>query len=335
MKYYALNMIKGHMNQVFFKNQIPKEEKKHFNELISIVHLNDVLGFNKIHVGAGADLRNLFDEEQIEKINLYLMMKNKAFLIPDKVLKQAHYKQDNIMTFDYESVEDITKARMAAMESPAYVVQKLKEAHEIAVKKALLSSYGDVSDVDFDKKTYLAIDFEFNPTGQDKFHLSHITEIGLSYINGKDITTEHYIVTEHREAKSESKKLLQDSFNFGVSQFISSQEVRAILENALTRSDTLVFHEQSCDVRYFEHNRINLDKHKIYDTQMVYRKNLIPEGEADTGKRLKTFLEDNMIVAKNMHNAGNDSHYTAMVFKSQVKDVFALERRKNYAPKLK
>lgn len=335
MKYYALNMIKGHMNEVFFKNKTSKEEKKHFNELISIVHLNEVLGFNKLHVGAGSDVRNLFDEDQIEKINLYLMMKNKAFQIPDKVLKKANYTQDNVMTFDYQSVEDITKARMVAMESPAYIIQKLKDAQEMAVKKALLSSYGDISDVDFDKKTYLAIDFEFNPTSKDKFHLSQITEIGLSYINGKNITTEHYIVTEHRETKSESKKLLQDSFNFGISQFISIQDVRAILENALTKSNILVFHEQSCDVRYFEHNKINLDNHKIYDTQMVYRKNLVPEGEADTGKKLKTFLDDNMIISKNRHNAGNDAHYTAMVFKAQVKNILAIERRKTYAPKQK
>lgn len=321
MKYYALNMIKGHMNEVFFRNKTSKEEKKHFNELISIVHLNEVLGFNTIHIGAGSDIRNLFDEDQIEKINLYLIMKNKAFKIPDKVLKKANYTQNNVITFDYKSVEDITKARMVAMESPAYIVQKLKEEHEMAVKKALIASYGDVSDVDFDKKTYLAIDFEFNPTGKDKFHLNQITEIGLSYINGKSITTEHYIVTEHRETKSDSKKLLQDSFNFGVSQFISSQDVRAILESALTKSSILVFHEQSCDVRYFEHNKINLDNHKIYDTQMVYRNNLIPEGESDTGKKLKTFLDDNMIISKNRHNAGNDAHYTSMVFKAQVNNI--------------
>lgn len=335
MKYFSLNMIKGHMNEVFFKNQTPKEEKKQFNELISIVHLNEVLGFDKLHIGAGSDVRNLFDEDQIEKINLYLMMKNKAFLIPDSVLKKANYKQDNVMTFDYHSVEDIMTARMEAMKSPAYVVQQLKDAHETAVKKALLSSYGDISDVDFDKKTYLAIDFEFNPTQQNKFHISQITEIGLSYITAGKINTEHYIVSEHSSNRSERRLLVQNSFDFGESKRISTVEVRGILEDALTKSNNLVFHEQSCDVRYFEHNKINLDNHKIYDTQMVYRKNLIPEGGEDTGKKLKTFLADNMIIAKNMHNAGNDAHYTAMLFKAQVKDILAIERRKTYAPKQK
>lgn len=48
---------------------------------MNIVELNESLGFNKIHIGAGSDIRNLFDEDQIEKFNLYLMMKNKSFLI--------------------------------------------------------------------------------------------------------------------------------------------------------------------------------------------------------------------------------------------------------------
>lgn len=334
MKYYAMNIIKGRMNEVFFRNQTSKEEKSHFNELTSLVNLNEVLEFDKIHVGVGADIRNLFDEDQIEKINLYLMMKNKAFLIPEHTLNKAIYKQDNIMTFDYQSPDDLTKARIVAMEAPAYILNKIKEEQVSANKRALLNTYGDVSDVDFDKKPYLAIDFEFNPTGKDKFHISQIIEIGLSYINGKEITTEHYIVNEHRESKSEAKKLLQDSFNFGQSKFIDSADVRTLLEDALSKSNNLVFHEQSCDVRYFDRNNISLANHRVYDTQIIYRNNLIPDGEPDTGKKLKVFLADNMIVAKNMHNAGNDAHYTAMLFKSQVKDVQALDRKQSQSAKL-
>lgn len=334
MKYYALNIIKGRMNQHFFKHDVPKEDRGQFNRLMNIVELNDSLGFDKIHIGAGSDVRNLFDEDQIEKFNLYLMMKNKSFLIPSSVLGKALYKEENIMTFDYNSPEDLTTARIAAQESPDYLAHKMQEEQKSAEKRALLDTYGDVSDVDFDKRTYLAIDFEFNPMEQDKFNIRQITEIGLSYINGKTITTEHYIVNEHRETKSESRKLLQDSFNFGTSQFIDSIEVRGILEHALMKSGHLVFHEQSCDVRYFEHNNISLKNHRVYDTQEVYRKNLVPDGEEATGKKLKTFLNDNMIISKNMHNAGNDAHYTAMVFKAQVKDVLAIERKKSYAPKI-
>jgi len=334
MKYYALNIIKGRMNQHFFKTDVSADEKKQFNQLMNIVELNESLGFNKIHIGAGSDIRNLFDEDQIEKFNLYLMMKNKSFLIPSSVLGKALYKDENVMTFDYSSPEDLTVARIAAQESPDYIAHKLIEEKKAAERRVLLDTYGDISDVDFDKKTYLAIDFEFNPMVQDKFNIRQITEIGLSYINGKTITTEHYIVNEHREAKSEARKLLQDSFNFGTSQFVDSSEVRGILEHALMKADNLIFHEQSCDVRYFEHNKISLKDHRVYDTQEVYRKNLVPDGEESTGKKLKTFLNDNMIISKNMHNAGNDAHYTAMVFKAQVKDILAIERRKTYAPKL-
>jgi len=335
MKYYAMNMIKGHMQQIFFKNGTSKEEKSQFNDLTNLVKLNEALGFDKIHIGAGSDVRNVFDEDQIEKINLYLMMKNKQFLIPQETLKKALYKQDNVITFDYEKPEDFETARRIAQQSPAYVMQKLKEEKIAAEKRALLDTYGNIKDVDFDKKTYLAIDFEFNPMTVDKFHISQITEIGLSYINGKDIVTEHYVVNEHREKKSEAKKLLQDSFNFGITTFIDSAEVKGILENALTKSGNLVFHEQSCDVRYFEHNKLSLQNHRVYDTQEIYRQNLAPVGQEHTGKKLKTFLADNMIIAKNTHNAGNDAHYTAMLFKVQVKDILANERKKTYASKIK
>lgn len=330
-----MGILKGHMQKSFFQNGLNKEDKSKFNDLTNIVKLNEALGFDKVHIGAGADIRNLFDGDQMEKINLYLMMKNKEYLIPETILKKALYKQDNVMTFDYEKPEDLTNARIAAQESPEYIMQKLKEEKLAAEKRALINTYGNVKDVDFDNKTYLAIDFEFNPMAFDKFHIRQITEIGLSYIRGKDIITEHYVVNEHRENKSEAKKQLQDSFNFGVTTFINSSDVMGILENALMKSENLVFHEQSCDVRYFEHNKLSLKNHRVYDTQEVYRQNLVPDGQEVTGKKLKTFLADNMIIAKNTHNAGNDAHYTAMLFKVQVKDILANERKKTYAAKIK
>lgn len=334
MKYYAINSIKGNMNLLLFKT-LTKEERTPFSQFFNIVHLNEVLGFNTIHIGGGSDVRNLFDEDQISKINLYLMMKDKRFVIPDNILEKAIYKSNNIMTFDYNTPRDLDTCRKIVMSTPSHLIEKMRAEKTKASKRAVLDTYGDIKDVDFDKNTYLSIDFEFNPNVSDVFDLKHITEIGLSYINGKTITTEHYIVNEHRENKTDKRKTLQDSFNFGVSQFISSNDVRAILEDALTKVQHLVFHEQSCDVKHFEENNMNLDKHRIYDTQEIYKKHLAPVGQEAMGKKLKAFLDDNMIISKNMHNAGNDSHYTAMLFKSQVKEVLALERRKTYVPKLK
>lgn len=332
MKYYAINSIKGDMNILLFKT-LTNEERTPFNQFSSIVHLNEVLGFNTIHIGGGANVRNLFDEDQISKINLYLMMKDKRFVIPEKILEKAIYTIDNIMTFNYSTPRDLDTCRKIVMATPTHLIQKMRADKTKASKRAVLDTYGDIKDVDFDKNTYLSIDFEFNPNVSDVFDLKHITEMGLSYINGKNIITEHYIVSEHRENKTEKRKALQDSFNFGVSQFISSHDVRSILEDALTKTKHLVFHEQSCDVKHFEANNMNLDQHRIYDTQEIYKKHLAPVGTESIGKKLKTFLNDNMIISKNMHNAGNDAHYTSMLFKSQVKDILAIERRKTYAPK--
>lgn len=333
MKHYAISSIRGNMNLLLFKT-LTEEERKPFSQFTNIVHLNEVLGFNTIHIGGGSEVRNLFNEDQISKINLYLMMKDKRFVIPESILEKALYTSDNIMTFDYNTPRDLDTCRKIVMSTPSHLIQKMRAEKTKASKRAVLDSYGDIKDVDFDKNTYLSIDFEFNPNVSDKFDLKHITEIGLSYINGKNITTEHYIVNEHREYKTETRKALQDSFNFGSSKFISSADVRNILEEALTKTKNLVFHEQSCDVKHFEENNINLDKHRIYDTQEIYKCHLAPVGEEGMGKKLKTFLNDNMIISKNMHNAGNDSHYTAMLFKAQVKDILAIERRKTYAPKL-
>ena len=321
MKYYAISMIKGHMNESFFKNNITKEERRQFNDLVDIVHLNDVLGFDKVHLGAGADIKILFDEDQLDKMNLYLMMKNKSFLIPEQILKKVIYKQDNIMTFDYETPDDLITARIAAQQSPDYVINQLKEEQIAAEKKALYAISGNINDVDFDRKTYLSIDFEFNPMSVDKFHIRQIVEVGLSYICGDEITTEHYIVNEHRETKSDRKKKLQDSFDFGTSKFINSADVIGILEDALTKSGNLIFHDKSGDIRYFERNKISLENHRIYDTQAIYKYNIAPDGETSNSKRLKDFLDDNMISSKNTHNAGNDSHYTSMVFKAQVHEI--------------
>lgn len=321
MKYYAISVIKGHMNTLFFENNMSKEEKRQFNDLTDIVHLNEVLGFEKIHLGAGSDITSLCDEDQMEKINLYLMMKNKAFLIPEKTLQKTIYKQDNVMTFDYQTPEDLITSRISAQQSPDYVMHQLKKEKIAAEKKAFYVLSGNIHDVNFDNKTYLSIDFEFNPMSNDKFHIRQITEVGLSYINGDEITTEHYIVNEHRNLKSDSKKKLQDSFNFGTSKFIDSADVIGILEDALTKSGNVIFHDKSCDIRYFERNKISLDNHRIYDTQAVYKYNISPDGDASTNKRLKDFLEDNMISSKNTHNAGNDAHYTSMVFKAQIYNI--------------
>jgi hypothetical protein len=333
MNYYAFNIIKGNMNQIFLKKKLTKEEKEPFNQLTNLKTINDLLGFDKIHIGAGEEIRNLFDEDQLEKINLHLVVKNKDFLIPPHIISKALYKEENVLTFEYKNPEDLEKARIEAMKSPMYVINKLKEEAELSTKRAILNSYGDVLDVNLKGKTYLAIDFEFIPRGMNKFDIKNITEIGLSYINNGDIRTEHYIVEEHVSNKSEAKQLLQNSFNFGESTHISTADVRHVLETALSKSENLVFHEHSGDLRYFEYNKINLDQHRIYDTQIIYKNHLIPEGEpAEQGKTLKRLLNDNMIVSKNTHNAGNDSHYTAMLFKVQVNDVLALARKKNHVP---
>lgn len=321
MNYYVFGSIKGYMSTLLYEQGISKEDRSLFSSATVLHNLYENLGLKDIHIAAGIDVKPLVDEDQLEKINLYLMMKNKNFRIPESVIQKYQHKKDNVMSFAYTSEKDFVASMKEATNNPEYIIHKIQQKAAAEAKRKVVDVYGDIKDVDFSNKTYLAIDFEFIPNAIYKFSFNQITEIGLSYMDGDVIKTEHYIVNEHRERKSESKKQLQDSFNFGNSNFINTDDIIPILNDALCKSKNLVFHEHSCDIQYFEYNGLKLNNHRIYDTQMIHRNNFVAAGEPDHGKRLKDFLADNMITGRNMHNAGNDAHYTAMVFKSQVNEM--------------
>lgn len=205
--------------------------------------------------------------------------------------------ETNVVAYPVNEIEDLKLAVMAARENPAFQAYKAQKALDKIETAERTKTYGEVKDFDLSKSHAVAIDFEYYPGVIDKFNVKHIREAGFTFMKNGKIDSYHYIVQEHTDKISEDKTKLQQSFDFGLSKIVSSDELKILIELALLKTDTVILHEHSVELAFLDRNKIDYSQHKVFDTQIIHRYHLKKEDEHDSLK-LKTLLENNMIIAK-------------------------------------
>lgn len=316
MKYYSPAAIQSKLTNITENEQ----ERDFINDILRTDNFYQRFNLKEILFTCGREIRHVIDENQVNKLNLFLTLKDKKYSLTDALLKRCEVKHQMVKSFPYNDHNDFSNAQILARDNDEYRAYKQEKQMEKDSRVEEVRKMGTVENKDLSKQLVVVIDFEFLPNVQDKFHLKQILEAGISIIRNGTIETYHYIVDENKDYKTKSGKTRQESFSFGTSEYIPYEQLRSVLNNTLALADVLVMHEHSTELAYFDRNKIAYDHLKIYDTQIMYRYNFKNDDEPDS-KRLKDLLDDNMIIHKNLHNAGHDSHYTAMLFKKMVREL--------------
>jgi len=329
MNYYDINIIKNKLMQQLEE----RENRKLLSHISGLEYLFNHFEFKEIYIQSNKKLSKVFSDDQLDKIKLCWYMKNKNFKITDDFLKAARTGEADIVAYPVNTIEDLKLALLTARETPAFKAYKAQKELDKVEMLERTKTYGEVKNFDLSNTYAVAIDFEYYSGVIDKFNIKHIREAGLTFFKDGKMESYHYIVQEHIDKISENKTKLQQSFNFGISQTVTSDELKNCIEIALLKTAAIIVHEHSTELAFLERNKIDYSQHKVFDTQIVHRHHLKKEGEHDSLK-LKTLLENHMIIAKNLHNAGNDAYYTAKLFNVMVKDVQRNERKKLYGYKI-
>lgn len=321
-KYYNLVKLKMHL----IENSIIKKE--HLEEF-SISNLFKSINLNKVNFTFDENVLFVLDEEQFNKFSNYFFNKynidinNNSY--SNKIITNSNIPvKSNYIT----DIEDLKLFRIQCQKNPKY--QKKLEIQNIEKlnKNKDQEKLSDVKNIDFKDHSlsFISIDFEFQPDVLNKFHFQHTTEVGVTILKNNKYESYHFIVEENSNQKEGKKRELQASFNFGNSEYISYKDLKNRLQDLINDKDYIVLHEHSNDLRILKQNEIKYSPDKVKDTQYIYSKHFRKEGE-EQFKSLKKLLDDHNIISKNLHNAGNDSRYTLMLFKTLVNDLKNLSKK--------
>ena len=145
---------------------------------------------------------------------------------------------------------------------------------------------------------------------------SKILEVGISIVDLEEetISTRHFIVEENmsfRNGKYVADN--RDNFSYGLSEVVSQKDLVAYLDIVISVSEGIVGHALSNDTKYL-HN-LGVTEHndaQKYDTQTVAKEFF--KNQRTLEAVFEHYCGDKEVL---FHNAGNDSHATAMVFLAQ------------------
>ena len=107
------------------------------------------------------------------------------------------------------------------------------------------------------------------------------------------------------------------NFNFGESRFMSLKLAIDHVMSVLTISNScLIGHNIKSDLEFLKKVSVKTIDLPIFDTQIIYKQATLNENMLGLVK----VLDEIGFVHSNLHNAGNDAHYTLQVFRhlSQV-----------------
>ncbi|KAJ1986600.1 hypothetical protein H4R33_003269 [Dimargaris cristalligena] len=166
--------------------------------------------------------------------------------------------------------------------------------------------------VDDGKHTILCLDIEAYEHDQNK-----LTEVGWCMYDPvtRQITTRHIIIKE--TIKLYNGRFVADNkhrFNFGKSQVMPRYEGLMELHAAVTKAYPIAFlgHDVASDIKFLKSEDMHLH-HSVprLDTKALY---CAHTKNPRNGRRLAILLEELGIEYSHLHNAGNDAHYTMLVF---------------------
>lgn len=229
-------------------------------------------------------------------------------------LKQLHSEYSHYGKEKNKDKEKVKDKKKEKKENIDMEVAMRKEASRKELKRKTSLSR------DFDNSKIVSVDFEFRYLrNQGEYK---ITEVGLTTFDHGNKTHEHYLVKENYEDKLD--RSLQDKFLFGRTEFISINNLSALLMLKTGNADYLLFHEQREDMEIFKQLNVDINKKTmILDTQVIYNYRFKPKEGYKA--ELKTLLDFCNIKTEYLHNAGNDANYTLELFFKMVEINKALK----------
>ena len=163
-----------------------------------------------------------------------------------------------------------------------------------------------------ERKNGLLFDIECNERNQRQ-----ILEIGFVKFNKEgEIEKRHLIVEENYKIRNgryvEDNK---DNYDYGESELLPLKEILKIIENELEKSDFIIGHGISNDIKFLNNGGLKVDYQKpiINSLKMSY---FLDKKELG----IKKALEHLKIEGKNLHNAGNDAVLNYEIIKGVVRD---------------
>lgn len=325
--FYNLTLLKMHFLSDIYKNHKNTVNRQELSEEFSYNNLFKNLNLKKVSFTLDKDVLLSFDENQLNDFTKYIEKKYNLSYDLDSLKNISSTKKTPVKTYHIVSQEEINIARSDAQLNPAAQDKYRNEELLKINKQKKLEHFFDMN-FDYKNKKIVSLDFEFIPGVLDKFSFKNIFELGISVQDGSNINSYHYIVEENSNLKEGKKRELQSSFNFGKSEYVSFKDLNEIIQKHIDNNELLIFHEHSYDLSILDSNNINYDIKNVKDTQYIYSKHF-RKPEEEQSKTLKKLLDDHNIIYKNLHNAGNDSRFTLMLFKSMCKDYQSLKRKNN------
>lgn len=325
--FYNFTLFKMHLLSELDKNYKENTFRKDLLEEFSYNNLSENINLKKVSFTLDENVSLSFDENQLNEFTKHIKNKYEFNFDLDLLKRKCSTKETPVKTYHITNVEELKLAKIDAQLNPA-AQDKYRNEELLKINKQ--KKFETLFDINFDykDKKIVAFDFEFKPDVLNKFEFKNTFEVGISVQDGSNINSYHYIVEENSNLKEGKKRELQSSFNFGKSEYVSFNSLNEIIQKHIDSNDLIIVHEHSNDLRILDSNNINYDIKNVKDTQYIYSKHF-RKPEEEQSKTLKKLLDDHNIIYKNLHNAGNDSRFTLMLFKSMCKDYQSLKRKNN------
>jgi hypothetical protein len=318
MKLYNISKLKPSFMQV--NPQIESMELQKFFGPQSIFNSLDI---KKVYIQSqlkssksSKQIGSYIDEEDLEKICLLAKLKlNGNF--DTKILKGFEITEDYDLkkVNDYDSYKEvIAEYYRDPVRIEKHRLQKEKE-NENKIHNQSFAVNADNCDIDVTNKKVVAIDFEYdgNRLSYNGYSMKFCSECGISILENNEIKNYHYYITDGSHKTGIARHLV-DKFEFGTTQYVTSEELISILNKVFHDADYFLAHGMETEYTIVTKNNIDLHKGnmELLDTYRMFSK--LDEDKVLKSYRLKDIMRTCNMNTENVHNAGNDAAYTLMTF---------------------
>ncbi|KAJ9075120.1 hypothetical protein DSO57_1039255 [Entomophthora muscae] len=125
----------------------------------------------------------------------------------------------------------------------------------------------------------------------------------------------HIVIKEYQHVRNyKYVPDCKDKFMFGKSEFLSEEEAKRVLQNeidTLAPNLAMICHGLSSELKYFQKMGLRLRHTYEFDTNELHHSLFNDHGKTIS---LLNLLNKYNIESQYLHNAGNDAHYTLLVF---------------------
>lgn len=342
------------IHKIQAKLAINPEYQKQKTEIMQFFHMNNLINCLGVNVIYTSDIHPpfLIEKQHIEHICQFatqkfgVLFQYETFYEGKNALVSVSENEGNIKKYNVANSQELEHIIDLHFQTSNYgLKEQEKEAkRQDRIEKEAIVLAAQIEDKKkkewaiFDKATNLkrdftsskvvSIDFEFFSKKKQNGESSHIvTEVGFSISENNTIHNHHYLVEENYQMKK--NRLLQNSFHFGETKILKLDNIKKILNDVLGNADYILFHEQKEDMQILDSLHTRISPHTIIvDTQLCYKRYFRQKGSLPNGEPLINLLTTFNIPHQDLHNAGNDAHYTWQLFK-KMQDTLILSHSKS------